>query len=148
MYACASDLLDGYLARKFNCTSDPGKVLDLFGDKFLTIAFALYAVARGMPMIPISFIIFREVFLLSIRNLNTDGNPIFKPHRLIGGLTTFPIWFVTFLLLLSVKYLSIDQYYFQIAFWFCGLITLLNLIYKLSQSWSRLILEFKRSIKD
>jgi len=148
VYACASDLLDGYLARRYNCTSEPGKVLDLFGDKFLTIAFSLFAIASEMPIIPISFIIFREVFLLSIRTINTDGNPIFKPQRLLGGLTTFPIWLTTFFLLLSVKYVEIDIYYFKVAYWFCGIFVVLNLAFKLSQSWSRLISEFKNSMED
>jgi cardiolipin synthase len=148
VYACASDLLDGYLARKYNCTSEPGKVLDLFGDKFLTIAFSLFAIASDMPMIPISFIIFREVFLLSIRSINTTSDPIFKPQRLLGGLTTLPIWLTTFFLLLSVKYIEIDQYYFKVAYWFCGIVVVLNLTYKLSQSWSRLISEFKNGLED
>ncbi|MGH1388510.1 CDP-alcohol phosphatidyltransferase family protein [Kordia sp.] len=148
MYACASDLLDGFLARKYHCESKQGKVLDLFGDKFLTIAFSLYAIASGMPIIPITFIIFREVFLLSIRSLQTDSKSIFKPNRLLGGLTTFPIWLTSFLLLLSIRYIEIDAYYFELAYWFCGIVVVLNLTHKLYESWPELIAEFKKGLNE
>lgn len=147
VYACFSDLLDGYLARKFKCETEPGRILDLFGDKFLTIAFCLYAVAKDMPIIPLCVIVLKEVFLLSIRSLKTDKN-IFKPNRLLGGLTTFPIWFNTFLVLLSVKYIDISYYYLSIIYWLCGIIVFLNLTFKIICNWSNLIDEFKKSLND
>jgi len=36
--ACFTDVLDGYIARKYQMTSDLGKILDPLGDKMITLA--------------------------------------------------------------------------------------------------------------
>jgi cardiolipin synthase len=48
--AAASDGLDGYLAKRFNWTSDLGKILDPFADKLLLVA--VYLVATWYGQIP------------------------------------------------------------------------------------------------
>lgn len=144
LYACFSDLLDGFLARKYSCTSNPGKILDLFGDKFLTIAASLFAIAKGMPMIPISFIVFREVFLLAIRSINQTE--IFPPQRTLGAITVMPIWITTFLLVQTPIIININESYFIIFYWICGSFVMGNLIYKLTKSWKVLLKEFEKHI--
>ena len=146
LYACISDAIDGYLARKFSCTSSPGQILDLFGDKFLTIASVLYAVARGMPIIPLCIIAFREVFLLSLRNLNTEKTNIFKPLRVLGGITVIPIWLITFLFLQYPQNVHINHFIFQVWYWICGVLAIVNLSYRLIYNWKPLISIFKKNI--
>ena len=146
MYACISDFIDGYLARKYTCSSSPGQILDLFGDKFLTIASVLYAIARNMPIIPLSIIVFREVFLLSVRNLNTERTNIFKPLRIWGGLTVIPIWLTTFILIQTPENVHIGYNYFIFSYWVCGLLAVVNLTYRLVYYWKPIIKIFKNQI--
>ncbi len=60
----ASDVLDGYIARKFNLTSDVGKVLDPLADKLTMIAFVLCLLIQGLfPLWILLFIVIKENLL-------------------------------------------------------------------------------------
>jgi phosphatidylglycerophosphate synthase len=144
--ACLSDAVDGYLARKYSCTSTPGQILDLFGDKFLTTASVLYAIARDMPIIPLSIILFREVFLLSLRNLKTNTTVIFKPLRILGGITVIPIWITTVLFLQYPEYIHLNYSVFFIIYWILGVLAFVNLSYRLIYYWKPLIEIFKEKM--
>ena len=143
IYACLSDILDGFLARFFSCSSQGGKALDLFSDKYLTILCILYAVARGQPIIPCSIVIFREVFLLAIRTLHQNGTPIIPTQRVLGGITVLPIWGITLLLLQYQDISKLLLYYLNMFYWSIGAITLINLVQKIWKNWDRLLLAFK-----
>lgn len=59
-----TDLLDGYIARKFKMTSDLGKILDPIADKATQIVVALLLVIRFRLMIlPIAMLVLKEVFM-------------------------------------------------------------------------------------
>lgn len=143
LYACLGDLLDGYLARKFSIASRGGKALDLFGDKYLTISCILYSYARGIPSVPCALIIFKEVLVLAMRQIEYKGDMIFPPQRIIGGITVLFIWGATFLLInySNVAYLSWTI--IVIGFWIAGLMSLLNLIQKILNNWDKLLIIFK-----
>jgi phosphatidylglycerophosphate synthase len=146
IYACLSDALDGFLARKFSCSSSPGQILDLFGDKFLTISSVLYAITRDMPIVPLSIIVFREVFLLSIRAISDDMAIIFKPKRILGGITVIPLWITTLLLLQNFHSISFNYIVFQVLYWACGVLSFFNLTYRLIYNWEKIINIFKSYI--
>lgn len=59
-----TDVIDGYIARHFNMTSDVGKILDPIADK-LTQAVILYCLIFKFPfmMIPFILLVIKEVFL-------------------------------------------------------------------------------------
>lgn len=143
LYACLSDILDGYLARKLLCTSKTGGLLDLFSDKYLTIISLIFAIAKDVPILPCAIGILREIFLLSIRNISVNGKLLFPPQRLIGALTIAPIWIGT-LILLSAQYLKISSIYFSYYYWIIGLICTLNLLYKFHINWG----SFKESFEE
>ena len=69
-----SDFLDGYLARKFNATSDIGKILDPIADKIL-ICFSLIAITILLESNYIAFlssiIIAREIWVSGLRDYNS-----------------------------------------------------------------------------
>ena len=64
--AILSDLLDGYLARKYNLASTGGKLLDLFSDKYLNCISIIYLIIEHFPLLPLILILTKEVFVLSL----------------------------------------------------------------------------------
>jgi len=74
LFASFSDYLDGYLARKWNCTSSFGSFLDPVADKLLvSIAFILLTARKGGILLPIctSLIVSREIFVSAWREWMT-----------------------------------------------------------------------------
>ncbi|MDR2965903.1 MAG: CDP-diacylglycerol--glycerol-3-phosphate 3-phosphatidyltransferase [Treponema sp.] len=65
-----TDLLDGIVARKFNLTSDLGKLLDPFADTIMQITCFICFVMDGyLPAILFLLVIYREFGVLLLRNL-------------------------------------------------------------------------------
>ena len=71
--AGATDYFDGYLARKYNLTSEIGEVLDPIADKIL-IVFVLFGLSVNLTSYYIAFIgaiiISREIWVGALRDLN------------------------------------------------------------------------------
>ena len=71
--AGATDYFDGYLARKYNLTSQIGEILDPIADKIL-IVFILFGLAVNLTSYFIallgSLIIIREIWVGALRDLN------------------------------------------------------------------------------
>ena len=68
-----TDYFDGYLARKYNATSELGEILDPIADKIL-ILFVLFGLAINLSSYLIGFIgaiiITREIWVGALRDLN------------------------------------------------------------------------------
>ncbi|PIU42145.1 MAG: CDP-diacylglycerol--glycerol-3-phosphate 3-phosphatidyltransferase [Candidatus Omnitrophica bacterium CG07_land_8_20_14_0_80_42_15] len=68
--AALSDLLDGYFARKYNVTTDLGKLLDPIADKILVLAaFLAFVELKLVPAWMVLLVIIRELIITSIRIL-------------------------------------------------------------------------------
>ena len=69
----ATDYFDGYLARKYNLTSEIGEILDPIADKIL-IVFVLFGLSVNLTSYFIAFIasliIAREIWVGALRDLN------------------------------------------------------------------------------
>lgn len=66
-YSCITDLLDGYIARKYNMGSVLGSVIDPMADKLLmVIATVALSVSNGMPMYLAGVILGRDVMLATM----------------------------------------------------------------------------------
>lgn len=64
-----SDLIDGYIARRFNQVSDLGKILDPLADKVLVISVLIVLVGlQKVPSLPVIIIVLREVLIAGIRS--------------------------------------------------------------------------------
>ena len=72
-----TDYFDGYLARKYNSTSQIGEILDPIADKIL-IVFVLFGIAINLNSYLIGFvgsiIITREIWVGALRDLNARNN--------------------------------------------------------------------------
>ena len=72
-FAGVSDYFDGYLARKYNASSELGEILDPIADKIL-IVFVLFGLSVNLTSYFIAFmaslIITREIWVGALRDLN------------------------------------------------------------------------------
>ena len=72
-----TDYLDGFLARKFNASSQIGEILDPIADKILII-FLFFGLAVNLSSYLIgfagAFIIAREIWISAIRDFNSRNN--------------------------------------------------------------------------
>ncbi len=73
-----TDFFDGFLARKYDATSEMGALLDLLGDKLLVAYLMLWALFSGkLGIIIVFLVILREVLSMVIRfikNKNEHSN--------------------------------------------------------------------------
>ena len=142
IYACLTDLIDGFLAKRLDCTTKLGGILDLFSDKYLTIISSCYAIARGLPVIPCCLIILRETFLLSLRAIYIEGKPLFPPQRTLGAIIVIPIWGGTAILLLYPDTIEIPWNIFINYYWILGVATTTSLVFKIRKNWNLIISSF------
>jgi CDP-diacylglycerol--glycerol-3-phosphate 3-phosphatidyltransferase len=80
----ASDWFDGYLARKYNCCSKLGGVLDHIGDKLLvcnTLIMIILMAPVWFVVIPVILMIARELYISGLREfLGTQKIEMPVPH--------------------------------------------------------------------
>ncbi len=100
-FAAWSDLADGYIARKYDATSEFGRVLDPLVDRafFLTV-FAAYIYYGTMPWWAVAPVVARDV-VLSLGALVLLGTVKEKPQVMqIGRIATFTLaWSVGFFMI-------------------------------------------------
>lgn len=97
--ALMTDILDGFLARKFGVASEKGYILDGLGDRAMYISLVLLLVhAHAVPLIAAWLIILREVLIYAQRLLQGDWylvNPQVRSWSLLhaGGIRA---WFLSY----------------------------------------------------
>lgn len=106
-----SDWFDGFLARKYNCCSKLGGVLDHIGDKLLVCNTLIMLTLMGPVwyiVIPVIFMIARELYISGLREfLGTQKieMPVPKARFSMGkikttiqmiAITAFLLWFAIF----------------------------------------------------
>lgn len=73
--ASVSDLVDGYIARRYNQITTFGKFMDPLADKILLISAMCYFIDAGViPGWAVAIIIFREFAVSGLRLLASDKN--------------------------------------------------------------------------
>jgi cardiolipin synthase len=87
---CASDWLDGYLARLWNATSRLGQILDPLADKFLLVSLYLFLGLWGfVPLWLTALVFIRDFLILAIGGtmiLSQKG--ISLPAQFMGKIST------------------------------------------------------------
>ncbi len=119
--ASISDVLDGYIARKYNQITNLGKLLDPLADKFLTIGalIALFLIGTIEAWIVV-LILIREVFITIFRYYLLSKS-IISPASFMGKIKTFfQIISIATLLIYSVFPKPYDDYFYKVG---------LNLLY-------------------
>ncbi|MDR0552512.1 MAG: CDP-diacylglycerol--glycerol-3-phosphate 3-phosphatidyltransferase [Holosporales bacterium] len=81
VFCCATDFLDGYLARTCKQTTRLGQILDPISDKALVVTTILFVTGFDMishtSLIPAGIILCREVMVSEIRSLVISGSDEF-----------------------------------------------------------------------
>ena len=68
----ASDILDGFIARKYGLISDAGKVLDPLADVFSRVTYLICFLYAGILSVWLcAFIIYRELIMIALRMLSS-----------------------------------------------------------------------------
>ena len=77
--AMLSDMLDGYLARRFNCSSSFGKLIDPLADKMLFLSAMIMMIPLGwIPAWLVAILFTREVAVTSLRSLAVEQGLIIQ----------------------------------------------------------------------
>lgn len=140
--ASFSDFLDGFLARKFNLSSNLGTLLDLLADKILVSSLLIYFVFYTSDLILFIFsliIILREISITSIRLfLVSNGVDLLKVSSdKYGKLKTF---FQMFSISLLLVFPIVNIFFYQVALFFLIISSFLSLIsfFNYFKLWSSL----------
>ena len=90
--AALSDLIDGYVARKYNQVSDLGKFLDPIADKMLVVAFMFLFVADNLIFNPwgaiVCGVVLSREFMISAFRMQAAVKKIVIPADVWGKLKT------------------------------------------------------------
>lgn len=114
-----TDLIDGKIARSRNLVSDFGKLYDPFADTLTRITYFLCFVSDGiLPVILFAVVLYREFGILFIRMLMTRLGVAMGARS--GGKAKAVAYMVTGVVALvaaSIRRLSLDTLYYDIAHW-------------------------------
>jgi cardiolipin synthase (CMP-forming) len=120
-----TDMLDGYLARKFNEVTEMGKIIDPLADKVVVAAIIIKIYLLGLiPDYYFYMIVGRDIiiFLGGIYVTNKIGKVL--PSNKLGKATIFTIGIVILLIILKLSwdnYLLLVFYYLSIILIFASL---------------------------
>lgn len=126
--AVTTDLVDGYLARRFESTSYFGRVLDLVGDKVLTVVSVMYAAARGVDVVPAATLAVREILMIGLRLVTVDGRQLLPTSRRFGGVLALLTWLNTLCLVLSPTVVPATV---AAVYWICAALAVVNVCWRL-----------------
>lgn len=119
-FAIGTDLVDGFIARRFSAETYFGKVLDLISDKSITIISVLYAGARGIDLLPLALIASREIISIGARSIVVRGAPMLPSSRLLGGFMALMVWGNTMLLILANPKTELESAV-NLIYWVAGI---------------------------
>jgi CDP-diacylglycerol--glycerol-3-phosphate 3-phosphatidyltransferase len=101
--AIATDLLDGYLARKLDCVTDFGKVMDPLADKVIVVtALVSFTGIGAVPLWMVLAIVARELVITGFRALAGARGIYIYPTTLAKWKTAFQMTAIAGILMHSV----------------------------------------------
>ena len=137
--ASATDFLDGYIARKYNQSTDFGKFVDPLADKLLVTAALLVFVGDGYLASYMVFIILaREFIITSLRNVAAAKGQVIaaawsgkvKTCVQIAGVV------IIFLLIILEKNTPEHQMIYMVIGWVMTAVTIYSGVEYMAKNWS------------
>lgn len=136
--ACATDWLDGYLARKFDQSTALGAFLDPVADKLIVaVALVLLCVSNTNPWltIPAIVIICREIVISALREWMAElGKRSNVAVSYVGKVKT-AMQMLAILILLSVEPENIWSWAGMVALYVAALLTIWSMFIYLQAAW-------------
>ncbi len=131
--AAFTDYLDGFIAKKYNITSDFGKFMDPIADKILTLAaFLAFVEMKLVPAWMVVIIIMRELLITSIRLGALRHNEVLQAGQAGKQKTVSQMFSIVVILLFIVfKEAGVRMFGFwnpSFEYWYKQLIFILMLI--------------------
>ncbi len=107
-FAALTDILDGYLARKFNEVTEMGKIIDPLADKFVigVIVLKLFFI-NEVPDYYFWLIVGRDALIFTGGIIISNKIGRILPSNMLGKITVISIGLVLFFILLQVNRTSI-----------------------------------------
>jgi CDP-diacylglycerol---glycerol-3-phosphate 3-phosphatidyltransferase len=131
IYTLASDILDGWVARKLKVASEFGGAFDGVADKYIGVASTLFLAAVGLPLVACCIILLRDVVIQGFRMVAVGGEILFPPSRLLGALSGLPVRALTLLILFNQGVLEGNRVLFVLGIWIVAASSFLSLAYSI-----------------
>ena len=88
--ACLTDLLDGYIARRYHLITQLGTFLDPMADKLMAVSVIIAFTAKGILPLAVTIVIFAKELLMLVGGvLAAKNNKAVLPSNLFGKIATF-----------------------------------------------------------
>lgn len=118
--ASVTDLLDGYLARRWRTITDTGRLMDPIADKLLVAVPLIMMTPWGrVPAWAVALLIAREIAVTGLRGLASEGGIALVSSMAAKYKTTFQAVAVAALLIhyerLSIDFHAVGMFFFWIA---------------------------------
>lgn len=103
--ACITDLLDGYIARRFNMVSEIGMMLDPLADKLMAMAMVVIICLKGiLPMFVLYIVVAKELIMI-IGGMILVKRGVPSPANIIGKMAAL-IYNVAIMLAFLYQYVA------------------------------------------
>ncbi len=135
--AITSDYIDGYLAKKFELQTEGGALLDLFSDKYLNLIAIIFLITENYSLLPLLFVITKEIFVISFRSIKIDDEFIISTNRYIGGCMSGFLYIIVVLHINNLLIFPLNNFIYAL-----GISNFIYLIYKIKRSFNKLKLVF------
>jgi len=136
--AAITDFFDGYLARKWDATSDYGAMIDQVSDKLLVVSIILTLLYLGrVELVPCLLIIFREIFVSGLREhlgKKQIDVPVTQLTKIKTALQMLALAILIIAPIIGTTLLSIGQ----VLFWISAILTFYTGIEYVAKSYKHL----------
>jgi CDP-diacylglycerol--glycerol-3-phosphate 3-phosphatidyltransferase len=98
--ASLTDIVDGYIARKYNIVTNMGKILDPLADKVMVLVVLIMLIPLGrVPAWVVALIVFRETAVTSLRAIASADGIVVSASPLGKFKNMFQVIFTLFLIM-------------------------------------------------
>ncbi len=113
--AAVTDLLDGYLARKYQLVTQVGKIIDPIADKLIVSTAMILMIPLGrVPAWVAVIVIMRDIVIDAVRHVSSAGGVVISASRLGKQKTLSQVIAIT-ALLIHYPFLGVDAH--QVGLW-------------------------------
>ncbi len=120
LVACGTDILDGYLSRKWNTQSVMGALLDPTADKILNLSVMVFLVSQQeLPVLLVMLLMSRDIYVSGVRAIAADKNLILYASPLAQWKTAIEM-VALFVLLIGIAFsITYLQWASVLLLWIC-----------------------------
>lgn len=126
-FSSLTDILDGYIARKYHFITDFGKLIDPLADKATQIAILVVLVVQNIIPIWILIIILLKEVIMIAGACFVYGKDFVVSSKWYGKLTTV-VLYLAIVCSLAIRYFQLDFYFDQYLYYIALALTIFSFI--------------------